>query len=73
MKNKLPVGKTKEERTKRLKLWNKLNEYGNGYMSFNRLNVQLTNYLDLPEEVRNKGPIKIAFNLASEKYSRNRI
>ena len=70
---KLPVGKTKEERTERLKLWNKLNEYGNGYMSYNRLNVQLTNHLDLPQVVRNKGPIKLAFDAASDKYSRNGI
>ena len=73
LKNKLPVGKTKEERTKRLKLWNKLNEYGNGYMSFNRLNIQLTNYLDLPLVVRKKEPIKLAFNAACDKYSRNGV
>ena len=71
MKKKLPVAKTTEDRKKRLKLWNQLNEYGNGYMSYRRLNTQLTNYLDLPEVVRNKAPIKLAFNAACDKYSRS--
>ena len=71
MMTKLPTGKT--ERTKRLELWKKLNEYGNGYMSYRRLMVQLTNYLDLPDVLRNKGPIKLAFNAAADKYSRNGV
>ena len=53
LKKKLPVEKTKEDRKNRLNLWKKLNEYGNGYISFKRLNVQLTNHLDLPEIIRN--------------------
>ena len=73
LRKKLPVDKTKEERKRRLQLWNKLNEYGNGYMSFKRLNFQLTKYLDLPEILRNKGPIKLAFDAASDKYARNGI
>ena len=73
LRKKLPVDKTKEERKRRLELWKKLNEYGNGYMSLKRLNVQLTNYLDLPEILRNKGPIKLAFDAASDKYARNGI
>lgn len=73
MKKKLPVAKTADERKKRLKLWNQLNEYGNGYMSYKRLNTQLTNYLDLPEVVRNKAPIKLAFNAACDKYSRSGV
>ena len=71
MMTKLPTGKT--ERTKRLELWKKLNEYGNGYMSYKRLNTQLTNYLDLPDVLRNKAPIKLAFNAAADKYSRNGV
>ena len=70
---KLPVEKTKEDRKNRLNLWKKLNEYGNGYISFKRLNVQLTNHLDLPEIIRNKGPIKLAFDAACNKYERNGI
>ena len=73
LRKNLPVGKTIEERKRRLELWKKLNEYGNGYMSLKRLNVQLTNYLDLPEILRNKGPIKLAFDAASDKYARNGI
>lgn len=73
MMKKLPVAKTTDERKKRLALWNKMNEYGNGYMSFNRLNVQLTNYLDLPNVLRNKGPLKLAFNAASDKYKRRGV
>ena len=73
LRKKLPVDKTKEERKRRLELWKKLNEYGNSYMSLKRLNVQLTNYLDLPEILRNKGPIKLAFDAASDKYARNGI
>ena len=70
---KLPVEKTKEDRKNRLNLWKKLNEYGNGYISFKRLNVQLTNHLHLPEIIRNKGPIKLAFDAACNKYERNGI
>ena len=70
LRKKLPVAKTKEERERRLNLWKKLNEYGNGYMSFKRLSVQLTNYLDLPSVIRNKGPIKLAFDAACNKYER---
>ena len=73
LRKKLPVDKTKEERKRRLELWKKLNEYGNSYMSLKRLNVHLTNYLDLPEILRNKGPIKLAFDAASDKYARNGI
>ena len=67
---KLPVRKTKEERKRRLELWKKINEYGNGYISFKRLNFQLDKYLQLPNIVKNKNPIKLAFNAASDKYSR---
>ena len=59
---KLPVAKTKEDRKKRLDLWRKINEYGNGYISFKRLDYQLDKYLELPNIVKNKGPIKLAFN-----------
>ena len=67
---KLPVKKTVEDRKKRLDLWNQINEYGNGYCSFKRLNVQLDKYLELPNVVKNKGPVKLAFNAASDKYER---
>ena len=73
MMKKLPVAKTTEERKKRLELWNKINEYGNGYLSFKRLNAQLTTYLDLPTVVRNKAPIKLAFDAACDKYSKNGV
>ena len=67
---KLPVKKTAEDRKKRLDLWNQINEYGNGYCSFKRLNFQLDKYLKLPNIVKNKGPVKLAFNAASDKYER---
>ena len=67
---KLPVKKTKEERKKRLELWKKINEYSNGYISFKRLNFQLDKYLQLPNVVKNKSPVKLAFEAASNKYSR---
>ena len=67
---KLPIKKTKEERKKRLELWKKINEYGNGYISFKRLSFQLDKYLLLPNTIKNKDPIKLAFNAASDKYSR---
>ena len=70
LRKKLPVAITKEEREERLKIWKQLNEYGNGYMSFKRLYVKLTNYLDLPEILRNKDPIKLAFDAAIDKYAR---
>ena len=58
---KLPTEKTAQERKKRLALWNQLNEYGNGYLSYKRLSVQLDKYLELPNAVKSKGPIKLAF------------
>ena len=70
LRKKLPVAITKEEREERLKIWKQLNEYGKGYMSFKRLYVKLTNYLDLPEILRNKDPIKLAFDAAIDKYVR---
>ena len=70
LRKKLPVAITKEEREERLKIWKQLNEYGNGYMPFKRLYVKLTNYLDLPEILRNKDPIKLAFDAAIDKYAR---
>jgi len=59
-----------EDRKKRLELWNKINEYGNGYISFKRLNYQLNKYLKLPRIVKNKMPIKLAFDAVSKKYSK---
>ena len=70
LNKKLPIKKTGEERKERLKLWNQINEYGNGYISYKRLSTQLTKYLKLPEVVRNKGPIKLAFDAASDKYEK---
>ena len=67
---KLPIKKTIEDRKKRLELWNKINEYGNGYISFKRLNYQLNKYLKLPRIVKNKMPIKLAFDAVSKKYSK---
>ena len=67
---KLPVKTTEGERKKRLELWNKINEYGNGFVSFKRLSVQLTNYLKLPQVVRNKEPMKLAFEAACNRYSK---
>ena len=67
---KLPVKKTKEEREQRLKLWKKLNEYGNGYLSYKRLSFQIEKYLELPGVLADKGPVKLAFDAASDKYVR---
>ena len=55
---------------KRLELWNKVNEYGNGFVSFKRLSVQLTNYLKLPQVVKKTEPMKLAFDAACKKYSK---
>ena len=68
---KLPTEKTDEGRKNRLKLWNKINEYGNGYVSFKRLSFQLDKYLQLPNVVKNKGPVKLAFKAACNKFARN--
>ena len=59
---KLPTEKTAQERKKRLALWNQLNEYGNGYLSYKRLSVQLDKYLELPNAVKSKG-LKVEDNL----------
>ena len=66
---KLPVAKTEEDRKKRLQLWKKINEYGNGYISFKRLSFQLEKYLQLPYIVKKRDPVKLAFDAASDKYS----
>ena len=67
---KLPTSKTTKERKSRLDLWKKVNEYGNGFVSYKRLSIQLEKYLDLPNVVKNKGPMKLAFKSACNKYSR---
>ena len=67
--NKLPTQKSSGDRKKRLTLWKQINEYGNGYVSFKRLNIQLEKYLKLPNVVKNKGPVKLAFNAACAKNS----
>ena len=67
---KLPTAKTTEDRKLRLDLWKKINEYGNGFVSYKRLSVQLDKYLNLPSVVKNKGPMKLAFKSACNKYSR---
>ena len=67
---KLPIKANVDERKKRLDLWNKINKYGNGFVSFKRLSNKLTIYLDLPQVVRNKKPIKLAFEAACNKYSK---
>ena len=66
----LPVATTEAARKERLKLWNQINEYGNGYISYKRLDVQLTKYLDLPLSIREKGPIRLAFNGACNRYAK---
>ena len=66
---KLPTQKTAGDKKKRLALWKQINEYGNGYVSFKRLNIQLEKYLKLPNVVKNKGPVKLAFNAACAKNS----
>ena len=67
---KLPTAKTQREREKRLALWKQINEYGNGFVSYKRLSVQLDKYLQLPNVVKNKGPIKLAFKSSSNKYAK---
>ena len=67
---KLPTEKTAQERKKRLALWNQLNEYGNGYLSYKRLSVQLDKYLELPNAVKSKGPIKLAFKSSCNKFAK---
>ena len=67
---KLPIRKTVEDRKKRLQLWKKINEYGNGYISFKRLSFQLDKYLKLPNVVKKKGPLKLAFDAACDKYEK---
>lgn len=66
----LPVEATDEARKKRLALWNKINEYGNGYVSYKRLDVQITKYLGMPLSIREKGPIRLAFNGACNRYAK---
>ena len=68
--SKLPTETTASARKERLKLWNQINEYGNGYVSYKRLDVQITKYLDLPFSIREKGPIRMAFNGACNRYSK---
>ena len=66
---KLPTQKTSGDKKKILALWKQITEYGNGYVSFKRLNIQLEKYLKLPNVVKNKGPVKLAFNAACAKNS----
>ena len=70
---KLPTQKTDEERKKRLDLWKQLNEYGNGFLSYKRLSVQIDKYLQLPNVVKNKGPVKLAFKSSCNKYAKKGV
>lgn len=70
---KLPTQKTDEERKKRLDLWKQLNEYGNGFFSYKRLSVQIDKYLQLPNVVKNKGPVKLAFKSSCNKYAKKGV
>ena len=68
--NKLPykIGESKE----RFALFQKLNNNKTrGYISCYRLNIKLTNYLELPNIVRKKDPISLCSNLAIQKYRRD--
>ena len=67
--NKLPTQKTAGDRKQKLALWKPINEYGNGSVSFKRLNIQLDKYLKLSNVIKNKGPVKLAFNAACAKNS----
>ena len=67
--NKIPY--KKEESKERYELFQKLNNNRNRtYISCNRLNINLTNYLELPIIIREKDPISLASTSAIEKYSR---
>ena len=70
---KLPTQKTDEERKKRLALWKQLNKYGNGFLSYKRLSVQIDKYLQLPNVVKNKGPVKLAFKSSCNKYAKKGV
>lgn len=67
---KLPTDATEAGRKERLKLWNKINEYGNGYLSYKRLETQLCKYLEMPFSIREKGPIRLAFNASCNRYAK---
>lgn len=67
---KLPTDTTESGKKERLKLWNKINEYGNGYVSYKRLDTQLCKYLNMPFSIREKGPIRLAFNASCNRYAK---
>lgn len=67
--NKIPHRKTEEDRNQRVEIWkNGLNAYGNGSVSYKKLSRDIRKYLDLPEEVVTKGPLKYAFDAAKNQY-----
>lgn len=65
LEKKLPTGKDEEGKKARLKLWNEiLNYHGNGSCSYKKVEKDFRKYLDLPEEIFNKGPLRLAFDEA---------
>lgn len=65
LNKKLPTEKDEEGKKARLKLWNEiLNYHGNGSCSYKKVEKDFRKYLDLPDEIYSKGPLRMAFDEA---------
>ena len=63
-----------EKNKERLNLWIELNDKEEiKYISYKRLHYNLTEKLDIPDIIRKKNPIKFAYEVACDAYSRENI
>ena len=72
MLSKIPTELTEDGKEKRFELWIELNNNKKyNYISYKRLHYNLTTKLDIPNIIRKKNPIKLACEVACDKYHRN--
>jgi len=73
MLSKIPTELTEDEKEKRFELWIELNNNKKyNYISYKRLHYNLTTKLDIPNIIRKKNPIELAYKVACDRYRRNR-
>ena len=69
---KIPTELTEDGKEKRFDLWIELNNNEKyNYISYKRLHYNLTTKLDIPNIIRKKNPIKLAYKVACDRYHRN--
>ena len=69
MLSKIPTELTEDGKEKRFDLWIELNNNEKyNYISYKRLHYNLTTKLDIPNIIRKKNPIELAYKVACDRY-----